>query len=276
MDGTWTNTLRFASNKSEFSTTEFQSPRELSALSRASRIPDFLAGGRKKAAEKSMRYYSFAGRTSANQIARDCPFSRCTLLGPRRRSRRDDFRRGASESQFSSAFYRRRRGWTARDFRRKRWLPTDDGGRVAARRLEKCQAPGKATSRWGAFFVNVTFSIVWSRRHAIRGASTKVPRLRKHSQIVLRQAEAHVFGYKERSIDISFNHYRMILENWFSNHARVLKYTFKNYRIKNSLRCSRNFNFLSTLLILRATAKVGGIEWKFNREIEGEFAFLFA
>lgn len=58
-----------------------------------------------------------------------------------------------------------------------------------------------------------------------------------------------IFGYKEHTIDTYFNHYRMILENWFSNNTRthVLKYIFKNYCVKVFERCFRNFNFLSTL-----------------------------
>lgn len=103
-------------------------------------------------------------------------FSRCTLLGSGTKERvriEARSRKGASGKRkpifvhvLSSV-----KGWTTWDFRR--WAHSIFGERggflptaaaIASRRLEKC-CPGKATSRWGAFFVNVTFSIVWGRRY---------------------------------------------------------------------------------------------------------------
>lgn len=83
-----------------------------------------------------MRYYSFAGEPNCARL----PFSRCTLLGPRRRSpRRDRCSTRRAKANFRPRFIHRRRGWTAREISGERdgFLSTT----VASRRLEKCRLP---------------------------------------------------------------------------------------------------------------------------------------
>lgn len=113
--------------------------------SKSSRTPDAFSAiensrlSRRREKKKRRKVCDII-RSSANRIARDCHSSRCTLLGPRR-----DVRRGERKPIFVRVL-RRQRGWTARDFRGKRWLSTDDGsggGRVASRRLEKCRPRGR-------------------------------------------------------------------------------------------------------------------------------------
>lgn len=153
----------FTSTTSAF----FERPREF-------RVPCRIRGernARKKHAIFVRRYE--CRQTKLHEIT----FSRCTLLGPGTKEHvrvEVRSRKGASGKR-KPIFVRvlsSVKGWTTRDFRR--WARSIFGERggflptaIASRRLEKCR-PGKATSRWGAFFVNVTFSIVRDRRDISR------------------------------------------------------------------------------------------------------------
>jgi len=127
-----------------------------------------------------VRHYK-CRRTKLHEIAsQSMHFVRVGTKTRSRRGRRSASRRGttrsANGSQFSSAFYpskdgRRKisEGGRALDFQKEMTFcqRQNDGGAL------KNATSRKNTSLWGAFFINVTFSIVRGRR-GIRRISTKV------------------------------------------------------------------------------------------------------